>query len=406
MQSSSAVDRPPRALRAASRTTHLSMEGAYDVAARVASIEASGRRVANLSIGEPSFATPEHIVEAGARALRDGATRYTPVAGIAPLREAIVSSLNVRGVPAQPENIIVTPGAKPALFYALHALIEPGDEVLLPDPGFPAYASVVAFAGGVPVGYGVTSGSAGDIDDIETLVTPRTRVLVLNAPGNPTGAVFSTGDLERLAELAVQHDLAVVSDECYGRLVYDGTDGTPSIASLPGLADRTIVVDSFSKTYAMTGWRLGFALVPPRLTRALIKLAVNGHSCTPDFVQRAGVAALTGSQGPLARMRAELRGRRDVLVTALNAIPGISCVAPAGAFYAFADVSRLCARRGQSTADFADWLLEEVRVAGVPGTAFGARGDGYIRFSFAAPTEDIALAIDRLRHALAPESFQ
>ncbi len=404
MQSSSAVDRPPRPVRAASRTTHLSMEGAYDVAARVAAIRASGRRVANLSIGEPSFATPEHIVEAGTRALRDGATRYTPVAGIAPLRESIAQSLNARGIPARPDNVIVTPGAKPALFYALQALIEPGDEVLVPDPGFPAYASVVAFAGGVPVGYRTTAPSDDLIDEIGGRITPRTRLLVLNTPGNPVGTVLGAGDLERLAELVLQNDFMVLSDECYGRLVYDGSDGAASIASLAGLSERTVVVDSFSKTYAMTGWRLGFALAPSRLARTLARFAVNGHSCTPDFVQQAGVAALTGPQGPLARMRAELRGRRDVLIAALNTIPGISCVVPVGAFYAFADVSRLCARRGQSTTEFADWLLAELLVAGVPGAAFGPGGDGHIRLSFAAPTEDIALAIDRLRDALAPES--
>lgn len=402
MQSYTAVDRPPRnTVRAATRTTQLSMEGAYDIAARVASIQASGRRIANLSIGEPSFATPGHIVEAGTRALRDGATRYTPVPGIAALREAIAASLRLRGISANVDNVIVTPGAKPALFYALLALVEPGDEVLIPDPGFPAYAAVTAFAGGTPVGYGNSAASAGDVAEIISLITPRTRVLVLNAPGNPAGATFDATALERLAAIVEQHDLAVISDECYGRLVYDGSDAATSIASVPGLADRTIVVDSFSKTYAMTGWRLGFALAPSRLTRTLTRLAVNGHSCTPDFVQRAGVAALTGSQGPLARMRSELRGRRDVLVAALNAIPGISCSAPAGAFYAFADVSRAAAQRGQSATEFSDWLLDEVRVAGVPGTAFGVRGDGHIRFSFAAPTDDIALAIDRLQHALA-----
>ena len=403
MLSSSAVDCRPRRGRSASRTAQLSMEGAYDVAARVAVAEASGRRIARLSIGEPSFATPIHIVDAGVRSLRDGATRYTPVPGIALLREAIATALRLRGVAAATaDNVIVTPGAKPALFYTLLALVEPGDEVLLPDPGFPAYSSVTAFAGGIAVGYPATTTGAADIGEIAALLTPRSRVIVLNAPGNPTGATLGLSDLEQLAELAERNDLAIVSDECYGRLIYDGTDGAPSVASIAGLAERTIVIDSFSKTYAMTGWRLGFALVPSHLRRPLQRLAVNGHSCTPEFVQRAGVAALTGPPGPLARMRAELRGRRDVLVAALNGIPGVSCQVPNGAFYAFPDISRAAQRHGRTTQEFADWLLDEVGVAGVAGTAFGHGGEGHLRLSFAAPPEEIALAIDRLRHAFPP----
>jgi aspartate/methionine/tyrosine aminotransferase len=386
---------PSRAARATNRANLLSFEGAYDVADRVSALERSGRRIANLSIGEPSFATPTHIVDAGVQALRDGRTRYTPVAGIDPLRAAIAESLRDRGImTAAPENVLVTPGAKPALFYALLALLEPGDEILIPDPGFPAYASVAAFAGATTVTY------RADIDDIADRVGFRTRVIVINSPANPGGATFTAAELERIGELAECHDVAIVSDGCYGRLTYHGGDSAPSVAALPGLAARTVVVDSFSKTYAMTGWRLGFALAPPRLARALQRLAVNGHSCTPAFVQHAGVAALTGPQGALHRMRAELTGRREVLVAALDALPGVSCAAPAGAFYAFADVSRAAARVGRSTQQFADWLLDEVGVAGVPGTAFGARGDGHIRFSFAAPPDQIALAIERLHGAL------
>ena len=395
------VANPPRAARATNRANHLSMEGAYDVAARVRSLLATGRHVADLSIGESSFPTPEHIVEAGLRALRDGDTRYTPVAGIGPLREAIADSLRARGiVAADPSNVVITPGAKSAIWYALLALLEPGDEALIPDPGFPAYASIISFAGARAVTYSVTSPVGTDVHEIADRITPRTRVLVLNSPGNPTGGTLDAAALEQIADLATRHDIAIISDECYGRLIYDGSQTAHSIAAIPRLIARTVVVDSFSKSYAMTGWRLGHALAPARLTPALHRLAVNGHSCTAGFVQRAGVAALTGPQGPLQRMRAELCGRRDVLVAALNALPGVSCTAPAGAFYAFADISRAAAPLGRSTQQYADWLLDTVGVAGIAGTAFGARGDGHIRFSFAASTDQIALAIERLYGAL------
>jgi aspartate/methionine/tyrosine aminotransferase len=223
---------------------------------------------------------------------------------------------------------------------------------------------------------------------------------VLNSPGNPAGSVLDIATLGHIAELALRHDLAVISDECYGHLVYDGTAIAPSITAFPELADRVITIDSFSKTYAMTGWRLGYAIVPSRLVRTVHRLAVNGHSCTPTFVQRAGIAALTGTQGPLHRMRAELRGRRDVLVTALGALPGVSCAPPSGAFYALADCSRLAARVGRSTSQLADWLLDSLGVAAVAGTAFGGRGCGHLRFSFAAAPDQIALAIERLNDAL------
>ncbi|HEY4321341.1 MAG TPA: pyridoxal phosphate-dependent aminotransferase [Gemmatimonadales bacterium] len=383
----------------APRTNALTMEGAYEVAARVRALDTPARPIANLSIGEPSFATPGHIVEAGIRALRDGATRYAPVAGIDPLRAAIQDALRARGIAAAAMgNVIVTPGAKPALFYALHALVGDGDEVLIPDPGFPAYRAIVEFAGGVAVSYdsGVRSGIAASAGDLASRITPRTRVLVINSPGNPTGALAGERELAAIAQLAERHDLTILSDECYGQLLHDDRASAPSIAAVPGLAERTVVVDSFSKTYAMTGWRLGFALAPSHLVGAITRLAVNAHSCTPAFVQHAGVAALTGSQGPLLRMRRELTGRGDLLAAALDQLPGLRCARPGGAFYLFPDVSRAAARQGLRTVEFADWLLTEAGVATVAGTAFGPAGDGYLRFSFAAPTDQIALAIERL----------
>lgn len=387
----------PRPTRPSRRTATLTLEGAFDVAARVRALRAAGREIADLSIGEPSFATPLHIVEAGIRALRDGETRYTPIAGIEPLRVAIAASLHRRGIAdAHPDNVIVTPGAKGALFYALQATLDPGDEVLIPDPGFPAYASVAAFTGAEIRRYRALDAS-GAVEGIVNAITARTRVVVLNSPANPSGLTYSHNQIAAIGDAVAGYDITVISDECYGNLLHDDRISAPSIAALPGFADRTIVVDSFSKSYAMTGWRLGFALVPESLRRTVLRLAVNGHSCVPGFVQRAGIAALTGSQGAVRRMRQELRGRRDTLVGTLASLPGVSCAPPDGAFYAFADVSRAAARAGRSTDAFADWLLDRGSVAGVAGTAFGAGGEGRVRFSFAASPDQLALAVEALR---------
>lgn len=378
-------------LTPASRVNALSGEGAFEVLAAARRLEAAGRDVVHLEIGEPDGATPPHVIEAGVRALHDGHTRYVDPAGLPALRAAIAASLAWRGVRAPAESVVVVPGAKPMLFYALLAVLEPGDEVLVPDPGFPIYASVVRFAGGVPVGYGLDA-------NLAALVTPRTRALVVNLPGNPTGGVATPAALRALAELALRHDLTVISDEVYGRLRYDGH--VDSIAALPGMLERTVIVDSFSKSYAMTGWRLGFGVVPAPLVERVTMLVVNGTSCTPPFVQLAGLAALTGPQESVATAVARLERRRDWLVDGLNGLPGIRCPRPDGAFYAFPDVRKIEERARLSTAQLAARLLEVHGVAVLPGTGFGPGGAGHLRLSFAVSPAVLDLALERIRECI------
>jgi aspartate aminotransferase len=384
----------------AARTWTLELEGAFEVLARARALEQSGRDIAHLAIGEPTFDTPAHIVEAAVRALRDRDTRYAPPAGIPALRDAIAASLRDRGAVAAAEQVVVTPGGKAALCCTILCAIEPGDEVLVPDPGFPAYRSLVRFAGGTAVGYGLdaTAGFAPDVEELAARITPRTRALVLNAPQNPTGGSVTPELLYRIAELAAQHDLLVISDEVYGQLVYeDGVARAPSIAAIPDIAAQTVIIDSFSKTYAMTGWRLGFAVLPPTLAERVTALAVNAYSCVPPFVQRAGMAALTGPQECVGELVATLRRRRALLLAELGDVTGIVCRAPAGAFYLYADVRGLLARTGLTTDELAARLLDEGGVATIPGTAFGDRGAGYLRLSFAAADHDIARGAHRIR---------
>ncbi len=378
------------ATRAAARLSTLETEGAFETVARARARAARGHDVAMLAIGELDTATPAHIVEAGVRALRDGDTRYVDPAGLPQLREAVAEVLRARGISADPAHVLVTPGAKPMLFYAALALIEPGDEVLIPDPGFPIYRSIVRFAGGVPVSYALGAGDfALDAARIAQRIGARTRVLFLNTPHNPTGACASPGELQRVAALARQHDLTVVADEIYGDLVYGERERAPSIAALAGMRERTVVVDGFSKTFAMTGWRLGYGLVPPWLASRVVTLAVNAHSCVAPFVQRAGVAALTGPRGAIRTTVAALRRRRDRMVGGLERIPGVSCAAPGGAFYAFPDVRAILGSTYRDSAALAAALLDEHNVAVLPGTAFGAAGEGHLRLTFAASPADI-----------------
>jgi aspartate aminotransferase len=294
----------------------------------------------------------------------------------------------------------VTPSAKTAVFYAMLATVEPGCEVLVPDPGFPIYPSVARFAGGIPVGYGLDETNAPDVDDIEARITPRTRVLALNSPNNPTGGALSATSLERIASLVEAHDLTVVTDDIYSRLVYD-RDRAPSIAAFPTARERTIVVDGFSKTYAMTGYRLGYLVAPREWVARLTTLAINGHTCVPPFIQRAGVAALTGPQDSVRVQVAAYRARRDLLVTGLRSLPGVSCAAPAGAFYVFPDFSRALASAGMTSREYASLLLEQHGVAAIDGAAFGSRGEGRIRISFASAQADLDAALSRIRDSLA-----
>jgi aspartate/methionine/tyrosine aminotransferase len=361
--------------RIADRVLQLGTETALDVLVKARALEARGRRVIHLEVGEPDFPTPGHIVEAGIRALRDGQTRYGPPAGLPELREAIAKHLGERGLRASPEHIVVAPGAKPLIFYGILATIGPGDEALVPDPGFPIYASMVRFCGGQPV----------PLDLSAPKITPRTKLVILNSPSNPTGVVDAEPDLRRLAELCAKHDLWVISDEIYRRIVYGAVPF--SIASL--IPERTVVVDGFSKCFAMTGWRLGYGLFPPALATHAVRLVVNSNTCTAAFVQHAGVAALRGPQDSVTAMVAEFRRRRDVIVGALKKI--VQCRAPDGAFYAFPDVRALPV----PASVLADRFLEEEGVAVLDGAGFGAGGAGHLRLSFAASLADLEEAAER-----------
>jgi aspartate/methionine/tyrosine aminotransferase len=383
--------------RAAARVESLGTETALDVLVKARAVEARGRKVIHLEVGEPDFPTPPHIVEAGVRGLRDGHTRYGPPAGTSALREAIAEHLAERGVQASPEHVVVAPGAKPILFFGFLATLSPGDEALVPDPGFPIYASMVRFCGATPVSVAprLEEGRALDLDALERAITPRTRMVVFNSPSNPTGAVVPAADLQRLAALAVKHDFWVMADEIYRRICYG--QEAPSIAALPGMRDRTIVVDGFSKAYAMTGWRLGWGLFPAPLSPHAVRLVINSNTCTAAFVQDAGLAALRGPQQVVEEMVARFRERRDAIVGRLSRIRGVRCRAPAGAFYAFPDVRGL----PLSAAVLADRLLEEEGVALLDGAGFGAGGAGHLRISFAASLESLEEAAERFARLVA-----
>lgn len=389
--------------RLAARMGQLGTETAFSVLAEVKRLEAQGRSVVNFAIGEPDFDTPEHIKQAGIDALRRNETHYSPSAGIMPLRSAIARHVGeTRGIDARPEHVVVTPGAKPIIFYSILALVEPGDEVIYPNPGFPIYESVIRFAGGRPVPAPLleTKGFRLDVDAVARLVTDRTRMIIINSPHNPTGSVLTRADLEALAELARRHDLWVLSDEIYSRIVFDGE--FVSIASLPGMQERTIILDGFSKIYAMTGWRLGYGVMPEFLAEAVARLVTNCESCTATFTQYAGIAALTGPQQPSLAMVDEFRARRDMIVTGLNAIPGVTCHLPGGAFYVFPNVTGLCRRLGLPDAKaLQERLLQDAGVAVLARSAFGApledEREQYVRFSYATSRENIAEGLRRMQ---------
>jgi aspartate aminotransferase len=383
----------------AERMSRIGTETAFEAAARARALEATGRSVIHLEIGEPDFDTPVNIREAAKRALDRGATHYTPTPGIPELRAAIAADATARkGFAVTPEHVIVVPGGKPVMFFAILALVNEGDEVIYPDPGFPIYESMANYVGGraVPCPIRQENGFRLDPDELASLVTPRTKLVILNSPANPTGGVSTRDDLERIARVAVDHDLTVLADEIYGRTLYDGEH--VSIASLPGMVDRTIVLDGFSKTYAMTGWRLGYAIVPDVLVTPFSRLIVNSVSCTSAVTQWAGVEALTGPQDAVDAMVAEFKVRRDLIVDGLNAIPGITCLRPAGAFYVFPDISAT----GLTGAELADRLLNEGGVSALAGTAFGQVGRNHLRFSYATSRENIAEAMRRTRTVVEP----
>jgi aspartate/methionine/tyrosine aminotransferase len=383
-------------MRLTNQIHHLGTETAFEVLARAKGLEARGRSILHLEIGEPDFPTPPHIVEAGVRALSSGATKYAPAAGIAELREAIAQWAGGRGLFATPENVLVTSGAKPMLFYALTALIDPGDEVLIPDPGFPIYESLVRFAFGRPVTYSVDAARrhAVDTTEIAKKISRKTRVLVLNSPHNPTGAVLDSATLQVLADLVERHRLTVVSDEIYSQLVFEGEHR--SIGSLSGMAERTVVIDGFSKAYAMAGWRLGYGVLPSTMVRYIERYIINTTSCAPPFVQKAGVVALTGPQACVTEMRDEYRARRDFVVASLNRLEGVSCAVPRGAFYAFPSISGVLQGGNATADDFAEALLDTSGLACLPGSAFGTGGAQHLRLSFAASWPTLEMALDVL----------
>jgi aspartate/methionine/tyrosine aminotransferase len=378
----------------AERTQTLKPEGAYHVLARAQSLEAMGREIIHLEIGQPDFDTFAPIRDAGISAIQAGHTRYNPPAGIPALRTAIAEDAGRRrGLDFSPEQVVVSPGAKPNLFFPVLALVEPGDEVIYPDPGFPTYVAMIRVAGGIPVPVPLDEarGFSFDMQAFRERVNDKTKLIILNSPGNPTGGVMSYVDLEQIAEAAQEHDCWVMSDEIYSRLHYLETD-LPTILTLPGMQARTILVDGFSKTYAMTGWRLGYGIMPEQLAQRVALLLTHSIGCTAHFTQYAGLHAVTGPQDEVDAMVAVYRSRRDLLVDGLNTISGVSCAEPQGAFYAFPNVSSF----GLSSDELGSQILEQAGVALLPGTAFGANGEGYLRISYANSMENIQLALERL----------
>ena len=381
----------------AGRMARLGTESAFEVLARARALEAEGRAIIHLEIGEPDFDTPEHIREAAKEALDRGETHYVPAPGIPALREAVAAFLERTGrLRTTADRVIVTPGAKPIMFFTILALCDEGDEVVYPDPGFPMYESIAAFAGATPVPLPLREehGFRPDPDELRSLVTDRTRLLILSSPHNPCGSALTREELEAVAEVALRHDLVVLSDEVYWAIAYDRPHA--SILDLDGMAERTVLLDGWSKTFAMTGWRLGFGVFPPALVEPVTRLVINSVSCTSAFSQHAAIAALTGPWEPVERMVAEFRRRRDAIVDGLNSIPGISCLRPEGAFYVFPSVRDL----GVPSKRVEEHLLEHAGVACLSGTAFGRHGEGYLRFSYANSVENIERALAAVRAAL------
>ena len=386
-------------MKLASRMERIGTETAFEAAARARALEATGRDVVHLEMGEPDFDTPRNVSEAAARALLDeGATHYTAATGISPLREAIAADVKRwKGIDTTPEQVVVTPGAKPIMFYAMLALIEEGDEVIYPNPGFPIYESMARYVGGHAVAAPLREANdfRMDPEEVASLITPRTKLIVFNSPHNPTGSILTQEDIRRIAELAIEHDVVVLADEIYGRLQYFGEP--LSIATVPGMAERTITLDGFSKTFAMTGWRLGYGVLPEWLVPSFSRLVINSVSCTNAFAQAGAVEALAGPQDDAEAMRDEFIARRQLMVDGLTAIPGVSCVMPHGAFYTFPSVTSF----GRTSVEIADHLLYDAGVCGLAGTSFGRHGEGYLRFSYANSRENLSSALERIGESLA-----
>jgi aspartate aminotransferase len=383
-------------LTMAGRMAQLGTESAFEVLARAKALEAEGRSIINLGIGQPDFATPAHIVEAGRKALADGHHGYTPANGVLPLREAVAADLHRRhGVTVSPDQVLVVPGGKVTMFFAMMMFGEPGAEIIYPNPGFPIYESVIRFSGATPVPMPLyeEAGFSFNAEEVLAKITPRTRLIILNSPANPTGGAVPRRELDRLAHGLERHPhVAILSDEIYGEIVYDGAEHV-SLLTYPALRDRVILLDGWSKTYAMTGWRLGYGVWPESLFAAAERLAINCHSCVNAATQYAGIAALTGSKEPSRKMVAAFAERRRYIVDALNSLPGVRCATPGGAFYAFPNITGT----GFDSRTLQGRLLDETGVATISGTSFGALGEGYLRFSYAASLAALEEAVERIR---------
>lgn len=382
----------------ANRVNQLKPEGAYQVLARAQELEAAGRDIIHLEIGEPDSETAPNIQMASTEAITNGKTRYNPPAGIMELREAIAEDAGRRrGIAIDPTQVVISPGAKPNLFFPALALIEAGDEVIYPDPGFPTYEAIIRVAGGIPVPVPLVEENdfSFDLKAFDTLINEKTKLIIINSPGNPTGGVISIDDLKHIANAAQKYDCWVISDEIYMRIAFENLD-VPSIAALPDMLKRTVIVDGFSKTYAMTGWRLGFGIMPPALAARINLLLTHSVGCTAHFTQYAGHEAITGPQGWVDEMVTTYQERRDVLISRLNSIPGVSCRKPMGAFYAFPNIKSF----NLSSDKMANLILEKANVALLPGTSFGNSGEGYLRIVYANSLENIKRAFERIGNVL------
>jgi aspartate/methionine/tyrosine aminotransferase len=376
------------------KMARIGVESAFEVMVKARALEATGKSVIHLEIGEPDFPTPRNVIEAGKKALDEGWTKYGPTQGLPELRQSIASYISrTRGIEVGPQNVCVVPGGKPIMYFVIIALLEEGDEAIYPDPGFPIYESMIRFQGAkpVPIPLRESRGFSLDINELKDRLTDRTKLVILNSPHNPTGGIIPAGDVREIAALLRERDIMVLSDEIYSRIIYEGEPS--SIASVDGMLDKTVILDGFSKTYSMTGWRLGYGVMPEWLAGAVVKLMVNSNSCTASFTQRAGIEALEGPQDAVDAMVAEFKRRRDAVVKALNTIPGFRCPLPAGAFYVFPNVEGT----GMGSKELADYLLYEGGVACLDGQCFGAEGRGYLRFSYANSLENILEAVERIR---------
>jgi aspartate/methionine/tyrosine aminotransferase len=384
-------------MKLAQRMSNLGTETAFEVLVKARALEAQGRDIIHLEVGEPDFDTPENVVEAAVRSVRKGATKYTPSAGIPELRAAIAKRVSEsRGINVKPEQVVVTPGAKPIMFFVILALVDAGDEVVTPNPAFPIYESMIRFTGGIPRFYRLREENNFRFDPAEfrSLVNEKTKLIILNSPQNPTGGVLEQSDLAVIAELATKYDIPVLADEIYWQIIYDGK--FHSITQFPGMPERTIILDGFSKSYSMTGWRLGFGVMNESLAPHITRLMTNSNSCTSALTQWAGVEALRGPQESVEQMRVAFQERRDVVVEGMNQIPGFHCMKPAGAFYVFPNITGT----GKDSKWMADYILNDAGVACISGTSFGEYGEGFLRFSYANSMENLKKALVRIREAV------